>query len=98
VILGMGWLKGHKVVLDIAARTVHLESLANGSVVLQLSSPTSTTSVFHHTAAQNLEDIHVACEFPYVFSEDLPGMPPDQDVEFTIELQPLHLSPDSHTR
>jgi hypothetical protein len=42
----------------------------------------------HHTVAQNLEDIPVTCEFPDVFSEDLPGMPPDQDVEFTIELQP----------
>jgi hypothetical protein len=41
---------------------------------------------FHHTAAQNLKDIPVACEFPDVFPEDLLGMPPDQDVEFIIEL------------
>jgi hypothetical protein len=36
----------------------------------------------------NLEDIPVAYEFPDAFSEDLPGMAPDQDVEFIIELQP----------
>jgi hypothetical protein len=30
----------------------------------------------------------VACKFSDVFPEDLPGMPLDQDVEFTIELQP----------
>jgi hypothetical protein len=30
----------------------------------------------------------VACEFPDVFPKDLPGMPPDWDIEFTIELQP----------
>jgi hypothetical protein len=30
----------------------------------------------------------VACEFSDVFPEDLSGMPPDRDVEFTIELQP----------
>jgi hypothetical protein len=30
----------------------------------------------------------VACEIPDVFLEDLPGMTPNQDVEFTIELQP----------
>jgi hypothetical protein len=41
----------------------------------------------HHTITQNLKDILVACEFPDVFPEDLPGMPPDRDVEFTIELQ-----------
>jgi hypothetical protein len=35
----------------------------------------------------NLEDIPVACEFLEVFSDDLPGMPPDHDVEFIIELQ-----------
>jgi hypothetical protein len=46
----------------------------------------ATLSV-HHTTAQNLEDILVACEFPNVFPEDLPGMHSDQDVEFIIELQ-----------
>jgi hypothetical protein len=30
----------------------------------------------------------VVHEFPNVFPEDLPGMPPDRDMEFTIELQP----------
>jgi hypothetical protein len=38
------------------------------------------------TVAQNLKDIPVACEFSDIFPEDLPGMPPDRDVEFTIEL------------
>jgi hypothetical protein len=51
----------------------------------------ATPSV-HHTAAQNLKDIHVACKFPDVFLEDLLGMPLDQDVEFIIELQP-HTAP-----
>jgi hypothetical protein len=41
----------------------------------------------HHTATQNLEDIPVACEFSDIFSEDLPGMPPDRNVEFVIKLQ-----------
>jgi hypothetical protein len=27
------------------------------------------------------------CEYPDVFPDDLPGMPPDRDVEFVIELQ-----------
>jgi hypothetical protein len=81
-------MKRCKAVLDIAARTVHLESPTHGSVVLKLPSPTSTTSTLHHTTAQNLEDIPVACEFPDVIPKDLPGMPPNRDVEFVIELQP----------
>jgi hypothetical protein len=86
VILGMSWMNEHKAVLDIAAHTVHLGSSTLGSVSLRLPSPTSIASALHHTAAQNLEDIPVACEFPDVFPEDLPGMPPDRDVEFIIKL------------
>jgi hypothetical protein len=86
VILGMSWMKEYKVVLDIAAHTVHLGSSTHGSVSLRFPSPTSIASALHHTTAQNLEDIPVACEFPDVFPEDLPGMPSDRDVEFVIEL------------
>jgi len=35
-----------------------------------------------------LEDIPVVCEFPDVFPDDLPGMPPDRNLEFVIELIP----------
>jgi hypothetical protein len=37
---------------------------------------------------QEIQDIHVVCEFPDVFPEDLPGLPPERDVEFVIELKP----------
>jgi hypothetical protein len=30
----------------------------------------------------------VVCEYPDVFLEELPGMPPDRDVEFVIDLLP----------
>jgi hypothetical protein len=85
----MGWMKRYKAVLDIAVHTVQLESPTHGSIVLKLSSPTFIAPALHHTAAQNLKDILVACEFPGVFSEDLPGIPPNWDVEFVIELQPV---------
>jgi len=35
-----------------------------------------------------IEDIPVVCEFLNVFPDDLPGLPPDRDVEFKIELLP----------
>jgi hypothetical protein len=31
-----------------------------------------------------LEDIRVVNEYPDVFPEELPGMPPDRDVEFLL--------------
>ena len=36
----------------------------------------------------NIQDIPVACEFPDVFPEDLPGVPPERQVEFRIDLVP----------
>ncbi|WVZ80303.1 hypothetical protein U9M48_027793 [Paspalum notatum var. saurae] len=38
--------------------------------------------------AKPTEGIRVVCEYPDVFPEDLPGMPPDREVEFLIELLP----------
>ena len=44
--------------------------------------------VAHVEASLDLASIPVVCEFSDVFPEDLPGLPPDRDVEFTIELEP----------
>jgi hypothetical protein len=60
----------------------------HGIHVLHISSSSIVTLSIHHTVAQKLEDIPVACEFSVVFPEDLSDMAPDQDVEFTIEPQP----------
>jgi hypothetical protein len=35
-----------------------------------------------------LEEILVVQEYPNVFTKELPGMPPDRDIEFLIELLP----------
>jgi hypothetical protein len=35
---------------------------------------------------KKIEEIHVIREFPDVFLDDLPGMPPEWVVEFKIEL------------
>jgi hypothetical protein len=86
VILGMGWMKRNKTLLDTAAQMVHLDSPVHGRITLQLSLPSAVPPSVHHTATQNLEDILVAYEFSDVSLEDLPGMPPDRDVEFVIEL------------
>jgi hypothetical protein len=87
VILGMSWMRRNLALLDTITRVVHLDSPEHGSVTLQLASTPVHDASVHHIVAQNLKDIHVAREFPDVFPEDLPGMPPDRDVEFTIELQ-----------
>ena len=42
------------------------------------------------TAAKpkELKDVPVVCQFPDVFPDDLPGMPPKREVEFRIDLVP----------
>jgi hypothetical protein len=82
-------MKRRRALLDTAARIIHLDSPEHGGATLQLALTPVTTVAVHHIAAQNLEDIPVACEFLDVFTEDLSGMPPDRYVEFTIELQPV---------
>jgi hypothetical protein len=88
VILGMSWMKWHKAVLDISARLVHLNSPVYGKVTLYLPAISRIKTSLHHVVERRLEDIHVVREFPDVFSDDLPEMPPKRAIEFKIELQP----------
>ena len=37
---------------------------------------------------KTLEEVLVVNEYPDVFPEELPGMPPDRDIEFVIDLVP----------
>ena len=39
-------------------------------------------------ANPTVSDVEVVSEFPDVFPEDLPGLPPDREVEFSIDLIP----------
>jgi hypothetical protein len=38
--------------------------------------------------ARTIEEVPVVQEYPDVLLEELPGMPPDRDVEFIIDLIP----------
>jgi hypothetical protein len=84
----MSWMKWHKAVLDISARLVHLNLPVYGKVTLHLPAISHIKASLHHVVERRLEDIHVVHEFPDVFPNDLPGMPPERAIEFKIELQP----------
>jgi hypothetical protein len=38
--------------------------------------------------AKSIEDVPIVREYPDMFPEELPGMPPDRDIEFIIDLIP----------
>jgi hypothetical protein len=88
VLLGMSWMKLHRAVLDITCRLVHLDSPVYGKVILPLPVVSHIKASLHHVVELRLDDIHVIREFLDVFSDDLPGMPPERAIEFKIELQP----------
>ena len=45
-------------------------------------------SVANAIQPMTIADIPVVCEFPNMFLDELPRLPPDRDVEFKIELLP----------
>ena len=56
--------------------------------LVQLPHDITIHNIANATLAKAIEDIPVVHEFPDVFPNDLPGLPPDRDVEFKIELIP----------
>jgi hypothetical protein len=89
VILGMNWLAQNKSIINADQRTI---KLSYGHEEVQLSIPVvvpvkAIGQVFE-AIVQEIQDILVVCEFPDVFPEDLPGLPPERDMEFVIELKP----------
>jgi hypothetical protein len=89
VILGMNWLAQHKAIINTDLRTI---KLSHGHEEIQLSIPIAvpakTSGRVYEAIILEIQDIPVICEFPDVFPEDLPGLPPERDVEFVIELKP----------
>ncbi|WVZ97999.1 hypothetical protein U9M48_043492 [Paspalum notatum var. saurae] len=92
VILGMEWLKQHNAMIDVGSKTVQLRSSSGTDVAIHVplhKHVSHTVNVAEaKTEAQALAKIPVACDYPDVFPEELPGLPPDRDVEFRIDLVP----------
>jgi len=88
-ILGMNWLRVYGVVLEMKRRSVELwlPSSEDRMSLLVPSDPVLPVAA-HARASPDLTPIPVVCEFPDVFPEDLLGLPPDREVEFSIELEP----------
>jgi hypothetical protein len=78
----------HKVLLDISSWVIEIDSPHNGATTLYLPQQEYCYSCVYAITDIKLEDIPIVCEYPDIFLDDLPGIPPDRDIEFIIELQP----------
>jgi hypothetical protein len=84
----MDWLSKYDGVIQCARKAVKLTKKDGTSVEFVAMVQSDPDGKLNHTKAIALENIRVVQDYPAVFSEELPGMPPDRDIEFLIELLP----------
>ena len=87
VILGMNWLTQYQVCINCATQEVNLTS-QDGQTTKFIACRSIPSKEMVLTAIAKMELISVVSEFPDVFPEELPGMPPDRELEFAIDLVP----------
>ncbi|XP_076909919.1 uncharacterized protein LOC143567362, partial [Bidens hawaiensis] len=86
-ILGMDWLTRHHVTIDCFSKRVIFGDLSRPKLVYQGIVPHKTLKII--SALKACIDSHlVVREYPDVFPEELPGLPPDHEIEFTLNLIP----------
>ena len=90
VILGMDWLSNHGAQIDCEEKTVSIRSPDKGRIVYQGDKYThiEVELQLNSLKESKLEEIPIVKEFQDVFPKELPGMPPDREIEFTIDLIP----------
>jgi hypothetical protein len=93
VILGMDWLSKHKGMIICAKKVVRLTTSSGKEVEyvvenLVTDKAASNRIMLNHFDAASTLHIRTVFEFPDVFPEELPGMPPGHEIEFVIELVP----------
>jgi hypothetical protein len=89
LILGMSWLRKAKAVIQCGRGTVELTSPKGERFEVEITVTTSTRrAVFLIDVKFVGNNIRVVRDYLDVFPEELPGMPPEREVEFVIDLLP----------
>jgi hypothetical protein len=86
VVLGMDWMSKYHGHIDCAQKAITVTS-SDGVQIEHIATMPSCKAYYKKSVAGlTLDQVPVVCEYPDVFPEELPGMPPDRDIEFIIEL------------
>jgi hypothetical protein len=81
----MSKYQGH---IDCARKAITVTS-SDGVQIEHITTMTSRKAYYKKSlSGLTLDQVPVVCEYPDIFPEELPGMPPDRDIEFVIELIP----------
>jgi hypothetical protein len=102
VILGMDWMSKQKALIDCAKKSVKLTTEVGQEVeyvaeLLITHKGTTNLIKMNRLEAEQSRDMQDVNQYPNVFREELPSMPPDRDIEIIIELllgtAPIYKSP-----
>jgi hypothetical protein len=98
----MDWLSKHKVLINCAKKPVKLTTPDGKELEFIAELVVTAKRVANHAKVNQLDasqgsEVPMVNEFPDVFPEELPGMPPDRDINFVIELKhgttPIYKTP-----
>jgi hypothetical protein len=98
----MDWLSKHKILIHCAKKSVKLTTPDGKDLEFVAELVVTIKGVAKHAKVNQLDasqgsEVPVVSEFPDVFPEELPGIPPDCDIESVIELMhsttPIYRSP-----
>ena len=81
----MKWLSLHNGLISCADKVVHLTNSDGMQVTCHTRGSGPDPMVFSMDV-KSLEGVPVVNEYPDVFPDELPEMPPDRDIEFSIDL------------
>jgi hypothetical protein len=89
----MDWFSKHKVLIDYTKKFVKLTTPEGKEMEFVAELVVTARGVANHVKVNQLDasqgsEVLVVNEFPDIFPEELPGMPPDRDIEFVIKLKP----------
>jgi hypothetical protein len=84
----MDWLRKYDRVILCARRAIRLTKEDGTIMEFSAAIPAEKVSLLNKVQGTSLDEIGIVREYPDVFPEELPGMPPNRNIEFMIELLP----------
>jgi hypothetical protein len=84
----MDWLRKYDGVILCAKRAIRLTKEDDTIVEFNATMHADQANLLNQVQGTTFEEIRVVQEYLDVFLKELPGMPPDRDFEFIIELLP----------
>ncbi|XP_073220875.1 uncharacterized protein, partial [Cicer arietinum] len=100
VILGMDWLSANRVCVDFFSKTIEFmeseerdkpNNISTNQVKALLKEDAQLYMILASLEFEEkvvIRDVPIVCEFPEVFPEDVTSLPPEREIEFSIDLVP----------